>query len=152
MWGGQPWTTSLLLRVAYAQMQSAHRAALSFIRTTFDVQLHGQIDLWFGVHLTLVYTGVPFLHKLYLQVPLFAVFRMDDPESPVAGVRVNAGRQYVQVSFPHPRHLQMETVVVSVPVFPPGEYTGVSGARVGRNVDGGKSPRRRLRPVVRGSS
>lgn len=76
-----------------------------FIRTTFDVQLHGQVDFGLGVHLTLVYAGVSFLHKLHFQVPLFAVFRVHDAETTVAGVRVYAGRQYVQVPFPHPRHL-----------------------------------------------
>lgn len=118
-WGGGATSDDVVAERRLRANVNAHRAALSFIRTTFDVQLHSQIDLWLGVHLTLVYTGVPFLYKLYLQVPLFAVFRMNDPESPVAGVRVNAGRQYVQVSFPHPRYLEMETGVVSVPVFPP---------------------------------
>lgn len=80
----------------------------SVIRTTFDVQLHGQVDLWLGVHLTFVYAGVSLLYKLHLQVPLFAVFRVHDAEPPVTGVRVDAGRQDMQVSFPHPRHLKQE--------------------------------------------
>lgn len=78
----------------------------SVIRTTFDVQLHGQVDLGLGVHLTLVNARVSPLNELHLQVPLFAVFRVQDAEPAVAGVRVDAGRQYVQVPFSHPGHLK----------------------------------------------
>lgn len=73
---------------------------------TFDIQHDGHVDLGFCIDLALVDAAVALLHVLDAQVVVVAVFRMSDAESPVAGVRVDAGREDVQVSLSHPRHLR----------------------------------------------
>lgn len=78
---------------------------LSF-RLTYDVELERQTHFRFSVHLAFIDSGVSRLSKFNQQGPIVRVIRMDDLESLVTGVGQHARRQYVQVPFPHPRHLR----------------------------------------------
>jgi hypothetical protein len=76
--------------------------------STFDVQQQGHVDFGLGVDLTLVDAGVTLLHKVYAKIPLVRALGVNHREAGVSCVRVDAGRQNVQVSLPHPRHLESE--------------------------------------------
>lgn len=56
-------------------------------------------------HLALVHAGVAVLRIFDLQHPVLRVLVMDGLEALVAGVRVPADRQQMDVAMPHPRHL-----------------------------------------------
>lgn len=73
--------------------------------STFDVQQQGHVDFGLGVDLTLVDAGVTLLHEVHAQIPLFRALGVNHREASVARVRVDAGRQNVQVSLTHPGHL-----------------------------------------------
>jgi hypothetical protein len=73
---------------------------------TFHVQKNGQVDLGLGVHLAFVNARVPLLHVLDAQVPLVWRLGVYDPKPRIPGICEDAGRQNVQVAFPHPRHLK----------------------------------------------
>ena len=73
--------------------------------STFDVQQQGHVDFGLSVDLTLVDAGVTLLHEVHAQIPLVRALGVNHREAGVACVRVDAGRQNVQVPLPHPRHL-----------------------------------------------
>jgi hypothetical protein len=68
--------------------------------------MHGESNRRRGADLALVHARVPALRVPDLQHPVLQVWRVDGLEALVAGVRVAADGEQMQVSVPDPRHLQ----------------------------------------------
>lgn len=89
---------------------------------TDDVQRDEYAPHWLCAHLALVYAGISFLRPFDVQRPLIRVrLVVDGLETLIAGVRVRAYSQYMNVPVSYPRHLKTKPLIISnnntTPVF-----------------------------------